>query len=137
MKKIFIAIFVLLVFVVMPVSASQQADLVRVGITDNNFQNVLKQEAVLYATSDAEICDKYSRRSLIKVSPNENIVIKNSISGLNVTVGEQNATLRDFVIVSPAGLIGIKDLTRKGLPAVYHGAFEVVQNNVKNADSYL
>ena len=127
MKKIFIAIFVLLVFVVMPVSASQQADLVRVGITDNNFQNVLKQEAVLYATSDAEICDKYSRRSLIKVSPNENIVIKNSISGLNVTVGEQNATLRDFVIVSPAGLIGIKDLTRKGLPAVYHGAFEVVQ----------
>ena len=35
--------------------------------------------------------------------------------------------LNDFVIVCPTGLLGVRDLKRKGEPAVYHGAFEVVQ----------
>ena len=107
--------------------ADEVNDLVRVGITDNKFQNVLKKEATLYATSDAIICDKQTRRMLMNIPIGADIIIRNSISGLDVTVGTENGTIRDFVVVSPSGLIGVRDLKRKGQPAIYHGAFEVVQ----------
>lgn len=117
----------LLLFSSFPVIASEITDLVRVGITDNKFQNVLKQDIKLYATSDAVICDKQSRRMLINVPAEADIAVKNSLAGLEVTINGQTSTLRDFVIVSPTGLLGVRDLKRKGLPAIYHGAFEVVQ----------
>lgn len=120
----------LIIFLLMlctPVFATEVTDLVRVGITDNKFQNVLKQDVKLYATSDATICDKQTRRMILNVPANTDIVVKNSLSGLEVMVDSNTATLRDFVIVSPSGLIGIRDLKRKGQPAIYHGAFEVVQ----------
>lgn len=111
----------------MPLFAAETTELVRVGITDNKFQNVLKQDIKLYATSDATICDKQTRRMILNVPADTDISIKNSLSGLEVTVGSSTATFRDFVVVSPLGLIGVRDLKRKGLPAVYHGAFEIVQ----------
>ena len=55
------------------------------------------------------------------------IIAKNSLAGLEVSAGSQNGTLRDFVIVSPTGLLGVRDLKRKGVDALYHGAFEIVQ----------
>lgn len=110
----------------MPVFAEQQ-NYVRVGITDNNFQNVLKQNVVLYGTAECEICDKLSHRTLLHVNPDTDISIKNGITGLEVVVGNNGATLRDFVVVCPSGLIGVRGLKRKGTPAIYHGAFEVVQ----------
>ena len=127
MKKTLLYL-VLLFLITLPAFASEVTDLVRVGITDNNFQNVLKQDLKLYATADATICDKQSRRMLVNVPANTDISIKNSISGLEVTIDSNTMTLRDFVVVSPTGLLGVKDLKRKSLPALYHGAFEVVQN---------
>lgn len=117
----------LLLFLNISVLANEVSDLVRVGITDNKFQNVLKQETILYATSNATICDKQTRRMLINIPANMEIKVKNSIAGLEVTIDNQTSTLRDFVLISPTGLIGIKGLKRKGLDAIYHGAFEVVQ----------
>lgn len=125
--KILFLLFFLLFFVVSEAQASEISDLVRVGITDNKFQNVLRQDVKLYATAEATICDKQTRRMLINIPAESDISIKNNIAGLEVTVGENTALLRDFVLVSPSGLLGIRDLKRKGLPAVYHGAFEVVQ----------
>lgn len=106
---------------------ADETDLVRVGLTDNNFQNVLRQNVVLYGTAECEICDKVTHRVLLRVNPDADIKIKNSVTGLNVEVANKGATLRDIVIVCPSGLLGIRDLKRKGVPAVYHGAFEVVQ----------
>lgn len=122
-----VKLIIFLLMLCVPVFATEVTDLVRVGITDNKFQNVLKQDIKLYATSDATICDKQTRRMILNVPANADIVIKNSLSGLEVTVDSNTATLRDFVVVSPSGLIGIRDLKRKGQPAIYHGAFEVVQ----------
>lgn len=136
MNRIVLILILLCAFFFMPVQASTASDIVRVGITDNKFQNVLKQEVTLYATADAEICDKYTRRRLIQVPADKNILVHNSVSGLVVTVGSQVATLRDFVVVSPSGLIGVRGLLRKGQPAVYHGAFEVVQKP-DNSGFYL
>jgi len=121
-------LFIISIFAFLPVYAdSNTGELVRVGITDNKFQNVLKQSLVLYATADAEICDKQTHKPLLHIDANTDIVIRNSVAGLNVTVKDQNATLRDFVLVSQTGLLGVRGLQRKGKDAVYHGAFEVVQ----------
>ncbi len=121
-------LFILTILVInLPTYATEISDLVRVGITDNKFQNVLKQDIKLYATSDATICDKQSRRMLINIPANTDISVKNNLSGLEVTINGKTSTLRDFVLISPTGLLGIRELKRKGIDAVYHGAFEVVQ----------
>lgn len=103
------------------------SDVVRVGITDNKFQNVLKQSVTVYGTAECSICDKETRKVITRASSNTDILIKNGITGLDVTINGRTATLRNFVIICPQGVLGVKDLTRKGKPALYHGAFEVVQ----------
>lgn len=102
-------------------------DVVRVGLTDNKFQNVLKQTVTVYGTADCDICDRETRKIVSRVSANTDIVIRNGVTGLDVTINGRNATLRDFVVICPQGVLGVKDLTRKGKPALYHGAFEVIQ----------
>ena len=132
MKKLLLILIVFCMFLIIPVSANPVVDLVRVGITDNNFQNVLRQEVKIYATSDLSICDKQTRRLIMNIPAETDILIRNSISGLQVVARGESGTLRDFVIVSPSGLLGIRDLKRKGAPALYHGAFEIVQNPQHN-----
>ncbi len=127
--KYFLLFILTILFITLPTYATEISELVRVGITDNNFQNVLRQEVRLYATSDATICDKKTRRMLMNIPADADVLVKNTIAGLEITVGEQKGTIRDLVLVSPSGLIGIRDLKRKGLPAIYHGAFEVVQKS--------
>ena len=39
---------------------------VRVGLTDNKFQNVLKQQTIVYGTSECTICDKATGKALYK-----------------------------------------------------------------------
>lgn len=124
--KTFLA-FIVSILLLSPVFASNVGDIVRVGITDNKFQNVLNLETVLYATAECDICDKVTKKILMHVPAQKDIIVRNSISGLSVTVGDQNAMLRDFVLVSPTGLLGIRGLKRKGMNAIYHGAFEIVQ----------
>ncbi|MCQ2739207.1 MAG: SpoIID/LytB domain-containing protein [bacterium] len=129
----FLFCFILLFFVISPTnSIAKPNDVVRVGITDNKFQNVLKQQIVVYGTSDCEICDKYSGKVLIRVPANTDITVSNLLSGLDVLIGQNCVTLRDFVVTCPSGLLGIKDLKRKGISALYHGAFEFYQEQSRN-----
>ena len=103
-------------------------NVVRVGLTDNKFQNVLKQTISVYGTSDCDICDRETHKIIYSVPAETDITIKNGVAGLDISINGYGATLRDFVLVCPRGLLGVKDLTRKGKPALYHCAFEVVQN---------
>ena len=103
------------------------SDIVRVGLTDNKFQNVLKQTVTIYATSECDICDKATHKIVAHAPADTDIEVKNSISGLEVTIDGYTAILRDFVVVCQRGVLGVKGLTRKGKPALYHGAFEIVQ----------
>ena len=114
-------------FVQFPVLASESGDVIRVGITDNNFQNVLKQQVTIYGTADCEICDKATRKSILHVDAKTDITVTNLLSGMEVIVGTKGATLRDFVVICPSGLIEVKGLKRKGIQAAYHGAMEYVQ----------
>ena len=65
-------------FGIVPSFAGEVSDVVRVGITDNKFQNVLKQDVVLYATADSVICDKQTHKPLINIEANSDIVVKNT-----------------------------------------------------------
>lgn len=120
--------FLILIFCLVAYSPIAYADdIVRVGLTDNKFQNVLKQEVTVYGTADCDICDKATRKVLTRVPADTDIIIKNGVAGMEVFVKDTGATLRDFVIVCQSGLLGVRNLTRKGKPALYHGAFEVIQ----------
>ncbi len=103
-------------------------EVVRVGITDNKFQNVLKKEVTVYGTSECELYDRFSRRFITKIPAGSDIIIKSSEQGLNIICNAQIATFQDVVIICPQGLLGVKGLLRKGSQALYHGAFEIVQN---------
>ena len=124
-----LSLIILSVFLTISPVFALEGDIVRVGLTDNNFQNVLKQQVVVYGTSDCEICDKATRKAILHVDANTDITITNLLSGMEVIVGNKGATLRDFVIVCPSGLLGVRGLKRKGTQALYHGAFELVQKN--------
>ncbi len=116
-------------FVATPTFAANDYNVVRVGITDNKFQNVLRQEVTVYGTSECEICDKETRRVVSHIQGNTELTIKNGITGLDISVKNGiSGSIRDFVIICPRGVLGVKDLTRKGKPALYHGAFEIVQS---------
>jgi len=61
-------------------------------------------------------------------------------------LGSNSAVLKDFVIICPSGLIGVKNLKRKGTQALYHGAMEFTQKpdhsgfyliNLVELDDYL
>ncbi len=108
------------------------SNIVRVGLTDNKFQNVLKQEVVIYGTSECEICDKRTRKVVGKIPAGLDIYIKNSQNGIKVIVDNQEVNFGDIVIICPQGLLGVKGLLRKGLPATYHGAFEISQKADKS-----
>ena len=107
--------------------AANEYNIVRVGLTDNKFQNVLKQEITVYGTADCDICDKETRKIVAQLPAEKELTVKNGITGLEISANNKSITVRDFVIVCPQGVLGVKDLTRKGKPAMYHGAFEFVQ----------
>ncbi len=103
-------------------------NVIRVGLTDNKFQNVLKQQVTVYGTADCEICDKETRKPIVSVPADTEMTINNGVMGLDLIINGKVGTLRDFVIVCPQGVLGVKELRRKGKPALYHGAFEIVQH---------
>ena len=134
-NKILLSIlFLFLVLFVNNAYAQTDYNLVRVGITDNKFQNVQKQYVSIYGTAEMELCDKSTKKVITKVPAGYDINIQNSERGLIIAINGQNALLQDVVIICPQGLLGVRGLLRKGIPALYHGAFEVVQNG--NRDGF-
>ena len=85
---------------IISVSAQDDSGLVRVGLTDNKFQNVLKQTITVYGTADCDICDRATKKVLTHVPADNDIIINNGLAGMNVVVNNTGATLRDFVICS-------------------------------------
>ena len=124
---VILALFTLL-FSSNAVFAANDYEIVRVGITDNKFQNVLRQNVSVYGTSEMELCDKSTKKIITRVPEGYDINIQHSERGLIVTINGQNAMLQDVVIICPQGLLGVRGLLRKGAPALYHGAFEIVQS---------
>ena len=112
-KFLFSALFIAIALTFNNVFASDNYDIVRVGITDNKFQNVLKQNITIFGTAECELCDKATRKVITKITPNTDINIRQSDRGLVITIGYKSGIFQDVVIVCPQGLLGVKGLLRK------------------------
>ncbi|MBQ7125694.1 hypothetical protein IJO12_01255 [bacterium] len=131
--KLFLFLIIFhIIFVFSDVQAAMNTEVVRVGLTDNNFQNVLKQQVIVFGTADCEIYDLKTGKILLRVPANKEIMITNLLSGMEVLANGSGATLQNFVILCPTGLLGVKGLKRKGMQALYHGAFEINQEANKS-----
>ena len=133
--KIALSVFVLFALFILTtnsVLALNDYEIVRVCITDNKFQNVLKRDVTLYGTSEVQLCDKATKKVILKIPENNDITIRTSEHGLIVYVDNRSLILQDIVLVCPKGLLGVRGLLRKGVQALYHGAFEIVQNSSKD-----
>ena len=133
-KAILGAIFLVFALTFNIAYAMNDFDVVRVGITDNKFQNVLKQYVTVYGTAEMELCDRATKKVITKVPAGYDINIQNSERGLIIAINGQNALLQDVVIICPQGLLGVRGLLRKGTQALYHGAFEIIQSG--NRDGF-
>ncbi len=122
-KRIFLA-FIFFIFSQTAGLTIEQKDVVRVGISSQNFSVYAHSEANFICTGDILITDlnnnlSYPPDTAIKIQANNGFlnvfadtkqVIKNSKGPLVLTSNTQ---------------IGISDLNRKGKPAFYDGQFEI------------
>ncbi len=107
--------------------------IVRVGITDNNFQSVKHSDVRVYVTDDYMICDKETKRIIAKIPASKHLRITHEEDSFLVNIdNDKTLCLQSFVIVSEKGLIGIEKLKRKGKPALYHGAMEFCRTKQKD-----
>ena len=130
-KLILSVIFLVFALTFNTVYALNDFEVVRVGITDNKFQNVLRQEVTLYGTAECELCDKSTKQVITRITPDTDIIIKQSERGLIISVDYKSHLFQDVVLICPQGLLGVRGLLRKGKPAMYHGAFEVIQKGAE------
>ena len=122
-------------------------DIVRVGLTDNNFQNLLKTSVSVYATDECEIYEKGTDHVLGNAQAYENITVMVKNSKFEIQIGDEIiSTESDFVVTSPAGLLGVFGVNRKSQTALYRGDFELVRKtdsdnfylvNVIDVEEYL
>ena len=68
--KLITGLFFLLVFSAGVLPVFSDDNIVRVGLTDNKFQNVLKQEVTVYGTAECDICDKETRKIIANTAEN-------------------------------------------------------------------
>jgi SpoIID/LytB domain protein len=104
-----------------------KSKLIRVGIGTNNFASYFWQEATIYATADYDL---YENSAIIDtLTHDETITIIRDGKNLILTNNKNEkilTTTNPVRFKSTFGNIGIKDLKRAGVNAVYRGEIEIV-----------
>ena len=145
LKKIFLGLAILLLIFASPkIFASDTTQTankyVRVAIGNQNFQNYTYQTTTIFGTSDISIYDK-KRDTLIAEFPADTFVeisMRNNTFEAKTVKTELNTeenttqvvtqlTDNDIVILCNGGLLGIKDLKRKGKQALYRTSLELIK----------
>jgi len=124
-------------------------DLIRAGISTNDFSQLEYNQVSLTSKGSLELVDK-SNNSLIAKSNSEEIFIIKIIGGKFAVYNSKNCIVQG--VLGPIGAetkdnspIGIVGVTRKGKPAYYQGEIEVVKAkknklsvvNVLSIEDYL
>ena len=129
--KIIKSILVLALF--LTTSTCFATEIIRVGISDNDFQQVKHSDVRVYATNDYMICDKLTKQVIAKIPASKSIRVIHEEDSFLVNIdNESTLGIQSFVLVSEKGLIGIYGLRRNGKPALYHGAMEFTRAKDKN-----
>lgn len=108
--------------------------IVRVGIMDQKYTTTEKTNVTLYGTEDTIISVLKTKKELLRLPQGKYFTIIRKNNGYEISyidgISEQPVTIfteNDIAITCPDGVIGIKDFTRGGKPAMYRGDFQIVQ----------
>lgn len=124
---------------------------VRVAIGDQKFQNYTYENITIFGTSDVQVFEK-ANNNLISIIPTETpieISIKNGFFEISTTETQINeakelvetknviTTNNSVIFKCSEGLLGVKDLKRKGKQALYRDSFEIIKKEKDNNLFYL
>lgn len=113
----------------------QYKDIVRVGISDNDFSRLYYQTATVSATKGFQVYDKKTGNSLFEGQENDSLKIDFGCGGISLSskgFSKKNITTPIGVKPLKDGLLKVVGLQRKGLDALYKGEFELsIYNNSK------
>lgn len=147
--RLLICIFVfILCSIGLKTYAQDTTPVVRIGISNNNFKSLVYNQISIFATADYSVYDKETSKPVIKALPNDIVKIKFT-SGKFELSSNNKILAKDLsgplIFDCPKGLLGVENLKRNGLQALYHGVFEVTPKNndyfylvnVLNVQDYL
>lgn len=155
LKNIFLGFVIVLLIFTNPKIFAQDSKqtatkLVRVAIGNQNFQTYNYQKITVFGTSDVQIFNKLTKSliaeipadTMIEISITDNCFqikrLKDElINDVTETQSDAIKTKNDFVIECKEGLLGIKDLKRKGKQALYHSNFEIIKKTKTDNLFYL
>lgn len=102
--------------------------MVRVSISDNAMQKFAYDKITIIATENYRIYDLATHQLLLDVPMCEELSITIDDETLTLNVNEDHvACVNPITIECPNGLLGIKDLKRKGKQALYAGNLEIIR----------
>ncbi len=111
--------------------AQAPTTLVRVAISNNNFQSYVYNEVSIISQGEYYVYDKQTCKQLAKLAPTDILKVKLSAGNFDLSVnGKSVAKDSESVIIDCAsGLLGVWNLKRNGKQALYHGYFELDKKN--------
>jgi len=144
LKNIFLGFVIFLLIFASPKIFAQDIKqntnkLVRVAIGNQNFQTYNYQNMTIFGTSDVQIYDinhslitEFPADTPIEISMNDNIFeIKQQKQEFTETKTnfqeEIIKTNNNLIFECPSGLLGIKDLKRKGKQALYRNSLQIIK----------
>lgn len=107
-----------------------QQQLIRVGISNNNFKYLEHKSTRFTATSSFNIKDLSKNQVLIKASPGAVYTVTVSSKGFNIWSGKKfilSNIVGPIGVSSPSGIIKLLDVKRKGKTAGFRGSIEIVR----------
>lgn len=152
-KKIILTV---LLFAIIPFFQPLQAEsppqeqLIRVGISSNDFSQLVYPSTTVSADNEFYIKDLYSQKILINASPAASYKITVDSNGFNIYAGGKkihSSLFGPLEVMAPHGHVQLLDIKRKGKTPSYRGSVQVVRapssnnllttTNVLHLDEYL
>jgi SpoIID/LytB domain protein len=106
--------------------------LVRVGISDTNFKNLVYDTITIIATDSFAMYDKASSKLIMKFNKDDKVKFIYNNGKFDIQ-RNGNLVAKNYsgtaIIHCPNGILGITGLKRKSKQALYHGIFEITPRN--------
>lgn len=133
MKKLVYIIFFLF-FLSLPCLANEYHELIRVGISSNNFKRLYYSSISVGGTKQYIIYDKTTGKELLKMSPYKWLRITQSQGKFNFFSGGNllKKGIEGPIGVKSSGRLRVRNLKRKGKQALYRGEFEITKAYTNN-----
>ncbi|MDD3237947.1 MAG: SpoIID/LytB domain-containing protein [Candidatus Gastranaerophilales bacterium] len=129
LKRVSILITLLLTMIIAPIASAIDDNVIRVGISTNNFGSLIYSTAEFGATGQFEAIDISTGYAVTGIAPQSTIKVTFQ-NGTFTVYKDGKIAKKDLigpVIIKPAqsGFVTVKGLTRGGKPALYRGVLEL------------